>query len=112
MKKRAAGRTETSISGDTPADWSDAFGLVSCLDEAYVRHAGKILLPLAFNRVPGRRSHSKTQEPGRRNRTAPARVLLLLLALDGLTQDRRCAAVIVRVAAVPGGDRVRGVLRE
>jgi len=37
----------------------------------------------------------------------PARVLPLLLAVDGLTQDTRCAAVIIRVAAVPGGDRVR-----
>src|SRR5579862_8399807 len=28
MKKRTAGHTETSISGDTRADWSDAFALV------------------------------------------------------------------------------------
>jgi hypothetical protein len=41
MKKRTAGHTETSISGDTRADWSDAFALVPNLDVAYVWHASK-----------------------------------------------------------------------
>jgi hypothetical protein len=36
-----AGHTETSISGDTRADWSDAFALVPSLDVAYVWHASK-----------------------------------------------------------------------
>jgi hypothetical protein len=39
MKKRTAGHTETSISGDTRADWSDAFALVANLEVAYVWHA-------------------------------------------------------------------------
>ena len=41
MKKRTAGHTETSISGDTRADWSDAFALVPSLEVAYVWHASK-----------------------------------------------------------------------
>jgi DNA modification methylase len=41
MKKRTAGHTETSISGDTRADWSDAFALVLSLETAYVWHASK-----------------------------------------------------------------------
>ena len=41
MKKRTRGHTETSISGDTRADWSDAFALVPGLDVAYVWHASK-----------------------------------------------------------------------
>jgi DNA modification methylase len=41
MKKRTAGHTETSISGDTRADWSDAFALVASLEVAYVWHASK-----------------------------------------------------------------------
>jgi DNA modification methylase len=41
MKKRTAGHTETSISGDTRADWSDAFALVPNLEVAYVWHASK-----------------------------------------------------------------------
>ena len=41
MKKRTAGHTETSISGDTRADWSDAFALVPSIDVAYVWHASK-----------------------------------------------------------------------
>jgi hypothetical protein len=41
MKKRTAGHTETSISGDTRADWSDAFALVPSLDVGYVWHASK-----------------------------------------------------------------------
>src|SRR5277367_4914404 len=41
MKKRTAGHTETSISGDTRADWSEAFELVSSLEAAYVWHASK-----------------------------------------------------------------------
>ena len=41
MKKRTAGHTETTISGDTRADWSDAFALVPSLDVAYVWHASK-----------------------------------------------------------------------
>jgi DNA modification methylase len=39
MKKRTKGHTETSISGDTRADWSEAFELVPSLEVAYVWHA-------------------------------------------------------------------------
>jgi DNA modification methylase len=39
MKKRTQGHTETSISGDTRADWSEAFELVPSLQVAYVWHA-------------------------------------------------------------------------
>jgi DNA modification methylase len=39
MKHRTAGHTETTISGDTRADWSDAFELVPSLQIAYVWHA-------------------------------------------------------------------------
>jgi hypothetical protein len=41
MKHRTEGHTETSISGDTRADWSDAFALVPNLEVAYVWHASK-----------------------------------------------------------------------
>jgi DNA modification methylase len=41
MKRRTAGHTETSISGDTRADWSDAFALVPSLEVVYVWHASK-----------------------------------------------------------------------
>jgi DNA modification methylase len=41
LKHRTEGHTETSISGDTRADWSDAFGLVPSLEAAYVWHASK-----------------------------------------------------------------------
>lgn len=41
MKQRTAGHTETSISGDTRADWSEAFALVPSLEAAYVWHASK-----------------------------------------------------------------------
>src|SRR5262245_10592916 len=36
MKHRTAGHTETTISGDTRADWSEAFELVPSLQVAYV----------------------------------------------------------------------------
>jgi DNA modification methylase len=39
MKKRTSGHTETTISGDTRADWSEAFELVPSLQVAYVWHA-------------------------------------------------------------------------
>ena len=39
MKRRTAGHTETTISGDTRADWSEAFALVPSLEVAYVWHA-------------------------------------------------------------------------
>jgi DNA modification methylase len=39
MKRRTAGHTETTISGDTIADWSEAFELVPSLQVAYVWHA-------------------------------------------------------------------------
>jgi DNA modification methylase len=39
MKKRTAGHIETTISGDTRADWSEAFELVPSLQVAYVWHA-------------------------------------------------------------------------
>jgi ParB-like nuclease domain len=41
MKNRTEGHTETTISGDTRADWSDAFALVPSLEVAYVWHASK-----------------------------------------------------------------------
>jgi DNA modification methylase len=41
MKKRTKGHTETTISGDTRADWSDAFALVPSLEAGYVWHASK-----------------------------------------------------------------------
>jgi DNA modification methylase len=41
MKHRTAGHTETPISGDTRADWSEAFELVPSLEVAYVWHASK-----------------------------------------------------------------------
>jgi DNA modification methylase len=39
MKHRTEGHTETTISGDTIADWSAAFELVPSLQVAYVWHA-------------------------------------------------------------------------
>jgi DNA modification methylase len=41
MKKRTKGHSETTISGDTRADWSEAFALVPSLEVAYVWHASK-----------------------------------------------------------------------
>src|SRR5215471_11435109 len=41
MKKRTVGHTETTISGDTRADWSNAFALVPSLEVGYVWHASK-----------------------------------------------------------------------
>jgi DNA modification methylase len=41
MKHRTEGHTETKISGDTRADWSEAFELVPSLQVAYVWHASK-----------------------------------------------------------------------
>jgi DNA modification methylase len=41
LKKRTKGHQETSISGDTRADWSEAFELVPSLEVAYVWHASK-----------------------------------------------------------------------
>ena len=41
MKNRTEGHTNTSISSDTRADWSDAFALVPSLEVAYVWHASK-----------------------------------------------------------------------
>ena len=39
LKRRTEGHTETTISGDTRADWSDAFALLPSLQIAYVWHA-------------------------------------------------------------------------
>ena len=39
MKHRTEGHTETSISGDTRADWSEAFELVPSLRVGYIWHA-------------------------------------------------------------------------
>ncbi len=41
LKKRIKGHRETSISGDTRADWSEAFALVPSLEVGYVWHASK-----------------------------------------------------------------------
>jgi DNA modification methylase len=39
MKHRTEGHTETTISGDTRADWSEAFEIVASLEVVYVWHA-------------------------------------------------------------------------
>lgn len=41
LKRRTKGHQETSISGDTRADWSEAFALVPGLQVGYVWHASK-----------------------------------------------------------------------
>ncbi len=41
MKHRTTGHEATKISGDTRADWSEAFALVPSLEVAYVWHASK-----------------------------------------------------------------------
>jgi DNA modification methylase len=41
MKKRSEGHTQTTISGDTRADWSEAFELAPSLQVAYVWHASR-----------------------------------------------------------------------
>jgi DNA modification methylase len=41
LKHRTQGHTETTISGDTRADWSEAFALVPDLQVGYVWHASK-----------------------------------------------------------------------
>ncbi len=41
MKHRTEGHKETTISGDTRADWSEAFELVPSLQVAYVWHASR-----------------------------------------------------------------------
>src|SRR5580692_9645686 len=41
LKKRTKGHNETSISGDTRADWSEAFELVPSILVAYVFHASQ-----------------------------------------------------------------------
>ena len=41
LKRRTKGHQETTISGDTRADWSEAFALVPSLEAAYIWHASK-----------------------------------------------------------------------
>ena len=41
MKRRTKGHRVTAISGDTRADWSEAFGLVPSLEAGYVWHASR-----------------------------------------------------------------------
>jgi DNA modification methylase len=41
MKHRTEGHTETTISGDTRADWSEAFELAPSIQVAYVWHASR-----------------------------------------------------------------------
>ena len=56
MKHRTEGHNETTISGDTRADWSEAFELVPSLQIAYVWHASvftrEVLNGLLANRLP------------------------------------------------------------
>jgi DNA modification methylase len=47
MKRRIAGHTETTISGDTRADWSEAFALVPSLEILYAWHATSHMVEVA-----------------------------------------------------------------
>jgi hypothetical protein len=62
LKKRTAGHTETSISGDTRADWSEAFALVPSLEAAYVWHASK------FTRSPRWAAEDRLHSPSASDR--------------------------------------------
>jgi ParB-like nuclease domain len=48
MKHRTKGHTNTTISSDTRADWSEAFALVPSLEVAYVWHASRFLNEISF----------------------------------------------------------------
>src|SRR5260370_31182849 len=52
MKKRSAGHTDTTISGDTRADWSDAFALAPNLEVASVWHASKFTREVLARTLP------------------------------------------------------------
>jgi DNA modification methylase len=67
MKHRTEGHNETTISGDTRADWSEAFELVPSLEVAYVWHASKFtrevldgLLRIGFLHHQGRTVLTRT----------------------------------------------------
>jgi hypothetical protein len=74
MKHRTEGHTETTISGDTRADWSEAFELVPSLEIAYVR-PGTVINPFdlfagekrGYRRLTGRawtrQGHSPKTSP-------------------------------------------------
>lgn len=47
MKKRTEGHTETTISGDTIADWSKAFELVPTIEVTYLWHATSHMIEVA-----------------------------------------------------------------
>lgn len=73
MKRRTPGHTETTISGDTRADWSEAFALVPSLEAAYVWHASKFTREvldgllrigfLHFQQISGTRAGRYSREP-------------------------------------------------
>ena len=67
MKQRTKGHTETTISGDTRADWSEAFELVPSLQIAYVWHASKFTREVA-RRAAARRGNSGCAQKGRAQR--------------------------------------------
>ena len=70
MKKRTAGHTETTISGDTRAEWSEAFALVPSLGANSPRRLSNKLIPeKLLQRMPaghaGIRSHPRGKLVGR-----------------------------------------------
>ncbi len=77
MKKRTAGHTETTISGDTRADWSEAFALVPSLEVAYCWHARASSRARCFRR--GAAAHRFRAPPtnylGQKGRTVLTRTL-------------------------------------
>jgi hypothetical protein len=79
MKYRTEGHTNTSISSDTRADWSEAFELVPSLQIAYVWHASVLphsgevpLLPDGFAGARGR-SRSSAMIAAAKNRVQERR---------------------------------------
>lgn len=84
MKNRTEGHTETTVSGDTRADWSDAFALVPSLEVGYVWHASRftreVLDGLLRHRVHSSSADHLEQRPDGTHAHAllvPARALLV-----------------------------------
>ena len=104
LKHRTKGHRETSISGDTRADWSEAFALVPSLQVGYVWHASKFTREVLDGLLADWLLAPSANHLGQRGaQCSPGRIISLPTSQFGTSEKRTLPGTGRRVRTRPSG---------
>ena len=105
MKQRTEGHTETTISGDTRADWSGAFELVPSLQIAYVWHASIFTAKCSTGWSASASCIRSRLSGTKAGRCSPARTTGISMSRAGMCEKRMLLGSARRGKTRPSGTR-------